>query len=126
MNLQYNDIEQHMKLINSDNYSFLFLCENDKNINSEDILHELIQNEELEKDYCKKQIKRKELTTQLSRFTASICTYKFKEKPNYNKELGYYIVEDGEKYFSNTYNNKLTNMSDLNISMFINQTQLFF
>lgn len=121
--LKYTKIKDGMRLIDNETFNFLFLCKY-ANMGSEDILKELIKNES-ENDFCKKQIIKKKLLSSLNKFTASINSFNFKEDPSYEKCLGYYIVPNGNKYFSNIENGELTVGSDLNLNKFVLDSELF-
>jgi CRISPR-associated endonuclease/helicase Cas3 len=128
-NLQYSDIEKSMQLINNDTYSFLFLgnySDGENTYNSQEILDKYIElKHNYNVDYSYKQIKLKEIKKELSNFIYSINAYNFKEGVQVEQQEGFYIVEDGYRFFDNTYDAKLTDKSNLNFEMFKQSINLF-
>lgn len=126
--LQYKDIEIEMQLIDSNTYNFLMLgeYEDDKStLDSKEIFNEYINLKQSHMEYSEKQIKLKDIKKKLSTFIYSINTYNFKEEPKYEKQEGFYLVNDSVKYFDNTYENKLIKNSNLNLQYFKSSIDLF-
>ncbi|WP_252225236.1 MULTISPECIES: CRISPR-associated helicase Cas3' [unclassified Clostridium] len=126
--LQYENIHNTMKLIDNNTYSFLFLnkLKDDNDIyDCKNILTEYKYIKQNINKYSEKKIKLKEVQKELNNFTYNLPAYKFKEEPILEKVNGYYIVENGERYFDNVEDNNLTTKSNLNLGMFVENCSLF-
>ena len=123
--LQYIKINETMKLIDSDTYNFLFICEYDGQVHSNALLEEYIKIKESKLQYAEKQIKLRSIKKQLNKYIYNINSYKFKNDILLEKIGNIYIVENGFTYFDNLKDDMLTKNSVLNIEEFITSVGLF-
>ncbi|BDR74290.1 hypothetical protein K144316041_p21290 (plasmid) [Clostridium tetani] len=124
--LQYEQVNKDMKLIESENYLFLFICKYEDEEDSKSLLDEYFDIKELRMGFAEKQTKLIHIKKKLNKYIYNINIHKFKsdillEKLNKNT----YIVEDGEIYFDNLNDNQLTKGSTLNLDMFVSKISLF-
>ena len=123
--LQYKSVQDDMKLIDSVNYTFLFMCEYVDEKSAQQLFEEYNRIRKLNIKYAEKQIKLIQIKKELSKYIYSINAYKFKNDILLEKRDNFYIVENGYIYFDNLKNKLLTANSTLDIETFVNDVGLF-
>lgn len=126
LNLQYIKTQESMKLINTKNYSFLFLSQYQNDESAESYLNIFNKIKDSKLTYTEKQIKLIHIKKQLNKYIYNINAYKFKNDILLEQNDNLYLVDNAEQYFDNlTNDNKLKKESNIDISSFIKDIQLF-
>ncbi|MBU3092738.1 CRISPR-associated helicase Cas3' [Clostridium sp. CF011] len=123
--LKYAITQENMKLIDTKNYSFLFICKYEGKRGADELFKEYLETQKSDLKYTEKQVKSTCIRKELNNYIYNINTYKFKNNILLEKVGNLYIVQEGTSYFDNLNEGELTKSSTLELVKFVSEVGLF-